>query len=173
MVKSLELKPEDRILDVSAGTGLLAESVINKFGPFKQYAANDPSKKMLEISKYRLRYKDNVGYSSYYAEDLPFDDNSFDHLLCLNAFHYYTDQKKALANFRRILKDGGNLWLLNWNRVGLFVIANYFIKLLSKENINTTSLDEMKVLLAEHDFSIQKEETWGYRWWRFFFIKCS
>ncbi len=173
MVKSLELKPEDRILDVSAGTGLLAEAAINKFGPFEQYIVNDPSSNMLEISKYRLRYKDNVEYTSHYAEELPFDDNSFDHLLCLNAFHYYTDQKKALANFRRVLKDGGNLWLLNWNRVGLFVIANYFIKLLSKENISTHSLGEMKELLAESGFSIEKEEAWGYRWWRFFFLKCS
>lgn len=173
MLKKLDFSPEDSILDVSSGTGLMAEALINKSGPFKQYIANDPSPKMQEIAKYRLRYKENVEYTGHFAEKLPFEENSFDHIICLNAFHYYVDQPAALAHFRRVLKPGGNLWILNWNRVGIFKIANLIIKLLSAENINTPSAGEMKKMLEQHKFSIKEEETWGYWWWRFFFLKCE
>jgi len=173
MKKKLDFRPEDSILDVSSGTGLMAEAIINKSGPFKRYVANDPSTKMQEVAKYRLRYKENVEFTGYFAEKLPFEENSFDHIICINAFHYYVDQPAALAHFRRVLKPEGNLWVLNWNRVGTFKIANWIIKTLSAENINTPSVGEMKKMLTEQNFTIKDEETWGYWWWKFFFLKCN
>ena len=44
------------------------------------------------------------------AEDLPFGDNIFDNLLCVAVFDA-TYQHKALAEFARVLKPGGRLYL--------------------------------------------------------------
>lgn len=170
---NLDLSPDDKILDVSAGTGILAEQIIRKHGPFRKFVLNDPSENMLERAKYRLRYEDNIEYKSYYTEELPFKENSFTSVLCLNAFHYYVDQEKALHNIHRVLKTGGTFYIQDWNRVGRMRLSDKFIKWFSPENINTRNLPEMKEMLNEYQFKIKEVKEWGFRWWKFFFVKCE
>lgn len=128
---------------------------------------------MLEVAKYRLSSSDNIRFSNYFAEDLQFEENSFDHIICLNSFHYYVDQHSVINQFKRVLKPGGTIWIQDWNRVGLFKIANKLIDWLSPENINTRSVDEMKELLHQNNFVVKKEGTWRFRWWNFFFIRAE
>nr|WP_255695599.1 methyltransferase domain-containing protein [Rhodohalobacter sp. 614A] len=172
LLSRLQLTQKDEILDSSAGTGLLAQEILKKHTSFKRLVLNDPSSKMLERAKYRLRYNDDIEFYGRFCEQLPFDDNTFSQIICLNSFHYYTHQGDVLRHFRRMLKPGGNLWILDWNRTGSFKIASTLISWLSPENINSRSLDEMKILLQENDFNILEKETWGYRWWNFFFVRC-
>ncbi|MDZ7720079.1 MAG: methyltransferase domain-containing protein [Balneolaceae bacterium] len=169
----IELSSSDEILDSSAGTGLLAQEILEKFGPFERLVLNDPSSNMQERAKYRLRYRDEVEFTSYYSEELPFDKDSFSQIICLNSFHYYTNQSRVLENFSKIIKPGGTLWLLDWNRVGSFKIANKLIDWLTPQNINSRTLPELKDLLTENDFDVIEEDTWGYRWWNFLFVRCE
>jgi SAM-dependent methyltransferase len=43
------------------------------------------------------------------AEALPFTDASFDRVLCVNAFHHFTDKTAFIAEARRVLRPGGGL----------------------------------------------------------------
>lgn len=151
----------------------MAESIIQKFGPFKKLVLNDPSPNMLEHAKYRMRYNEEVKFENHYVEELPFEKNSFTTVLCLNSFHYYVDQEKALKNIKKVLKPGGTFYLLDWNRTGRMKITAAIINWLSPEHINTRSLDEMTELLHKHGFKIQKKKEWSFRWWNFFFLKCK
>lgn len=173
LLEKLSLSHEDEVLDCSAGTGLLAQKILKRYGPFERLALNDPSTEMLERAKYRLRYVEDVEFYNHLSENLRFDDNSFSQIICLNSFHYYSDQKEVLGHFQRILKPGGNLWILDWNRTGSFKIANIFLDWFSPENINSRSLDEMRILLQDFGFEIKEEDQWGYRWWNFFFVRCE
>lgn len=173
MLSKLRLSPKDEILDASAGTGLLAQELLKKNKSFERLVLNDPSSKMLERAKYRLRYNDEVEFRSQFCEQLPFGENTFSQIICLNSFHYYTHQEDVLSHFRRMIKPEGNLWLLDWNRTGSFKIASKLINWLSPENINCRSLDEMKILLRKNGFNIKEQETWGYRWWNFLFVRCT
>ncbi len=172
LLSELELSSTDDVLDCSAGTGLLAQEIIDKFGMPHRLVLNDPSPKMQERAKYRLRYQKKVEFTSYFSEELPFDENTFTQIICLNSFHYYTDQRRVLKNFNNVLKPDGTLWMLDWNRTGSFKIANKFIDWLSPENINSRTLDELKPLLSDYDFEIIAEDTWGYRWWNFLFVRA-
>lgn len=173
LLSELNLSSDDEILDASAGTGLLAQEILKKFGPFQKFVLNDPSPQMLERAKYRLRYEENIDFQNQFCEELSFDDNSFSQIICLNSFHYYIHQDDVLAHFRRTLKPGGNLWILDWNRTGSFRIASKLIEWLSPENINSRNLDEMKEMFRQHKFEVKEEKTWGYRWWNFFFVRCK
>jgi ubiquinone/menaquinone biosynthesis C-methylase UbiE len=157
---------------VSCGTGILAEAILNKYGPFRRLVVNDPSPKMLEQTKYKLRYEE-AEFTSHFSEQLPYPDHSFSQIICLNSFHYYTDQKTVLKHFRRLLKPGGTLWLQDWNRTGWFVIVNQFINLMSPENINTRSSKEISSLAEECGFTIQEKDQWSFRWWKFYFMRCE
>lgn len=173
LIGELELSQNDEVLDTSAGTGLLAREILDIFGSFNRLVLNDPSPKMQERAKYRLRYEKEVEFTSHFSEELPFEDNSFTQVICLNSFHNYTNQERVLENFHRVLKPDGNLWMLDWNRTGSFIITNKFIDWLSPENINSRTLDELKSLLSYQNFEVIEEDTWGYRWWNFLFVRCS
>lgn len=172
LLSKLELSSTDEILDCSAGTGLLAQEIIDKFGIPHRLVLNDPSPKMQERAKYRLRYEKDVEFTSHFSEELPFEDGSFTQVICLNSFHYYTHQQRVIKNFNKVLKPGGTLWMLDWNRTGSFKITNKFIDWLSPENINSRTLDELKSMLSDQNFEVIDEDTWGYRWWNFLFVRA-
>ena len=50
------------------------------------------------------------------AEHLPFEPGSFDMVTCSNSFHHYPHQGRALAEMRRVLKDDGELVIVDGHR---------------------------------------------------------
>ena len=66
-----EADEDDRILDVSCGTGMLARLVLERNLPFKEYVLNDISPRMLETARGRLPEDRRISFSSYAAEKLP------------------------------------------------------------------------------------------------------
>lgn len=172
MLNRIDLSPQDHILDASAGTGILAEEIINLAGPFDYLLLNDPSDKMLSLAKEKISGQANVKFTTHFAEDLDKINASFSQIICLNSFHYYVDQPLVLTHFRKLLRTDGTLWILDWNRVGSFKVANKLIDWLSPEHINTRTLNELKEMLQQADFTIEDEDTWGFRWWNFMFLKC-
>lgn len=169
----LDLSPKDEILDVSAGTGMLAERLLRQHKSFERLVLNDPSEEMLRHAKNRLKLFPATEYTHYYASELPFASNSFSVIVCLNAFHYYSRQQHVLQDFKRLLKPDGRLFILDWNRTGIFKPVNLIIRWFSPEFINTRSAEEMQRLLAESGFTINQSETWRFRWWNLFFMRSG
>jgi ubiquinone/menaquinone biosynthesis C-methylase UbiE len=128
---------------------------------------------MLQQAKERLRDVKGIEYTNCFCEQLSFRENCFDKICCLNSFHYYTDQKLILSHFHTFLKPGGTLYILDWNRTGSFRVINKIIDLLSPEHINTRSKEETLQLLGNSGFTPIHHSTWGFRWWKFYFISAQ
>lgn len=173
LLSEFDSQPDDRILDVSAGTGLLAKYLlVERFG-FSEMFLNDVSEGMLEIAKKRFSQNTSFSYSSYNVTALKFESSSFDTVICTNAFHHYANQYKALEEIRRVLKPGGELWLLDWNKKGIFKAINFFIKYFSGELIHTLSTAEAKSLLESSSFKILFSEEWRFQYWQLFLIRAK
>src|SRR5207249_3230751 len=55
-----------------------------------------------------LDVEDRFGVADVVTREfLPFDDESFDVVLCTQAFYYAEDPPRALAELRRVLRPGG------------------------------------------------------------------
>jgi ubiquinone/menaquinone biosynthesis C-methylase UbiE len=94
-----------RILDVGCGTGQHAAILADHFGC--RIAGVDPSKGMLERARAKLPDADlRLGI----AEQLPFDDDSFDAALTMLAVHHF-DRSRAFPEIRRVLVPGGRYLL--------------------------------------------------------------
>lgn len=162
----------DKILDVSCGTGILGRELLSSEYQFKELVLNDPSPGMLKKAKEKIPDSGGVRFTSDYIEELSAGDSYFDRLVCLNAFHYYTDHDLALQHFSRVLKPGGVLYLQDWNLEGWFHIPNFMINLATPENINTASLRTLLELLPDYGFTVQRSEAWSFRFWKFYRIEA-
>lgn len=167
----IETNPDDRIIDVSGGTGLLARQLIDHEYPFEHLIINDPSDQMLAIARERFSGNPGISFNSEKIEHFSYDKNYFDRILCLSSFHFYKNQQQVLDHFYDILKPGGRCYLLDWNRSGFFRIVNQLIKWYSSEYIDTRSLPELKEMFRSSGFEIHTSDQWSWSYWKFLFIE--
>jgi ubiquinone/menaquinone biosynthesis C-methylase UbiE len=94
-----------RVLDVGCGTGLLATRLRAEL-PAATIAGCDFSHGMLQ----RARDRDAaVGWIRGDAQRLPLRDASVDAIVSTEAFHWFPDKGRALAEIFRVLVPGGRL----------------------------------------------------------------
>ena len=77
----------DDLLDVGCGTGPMIELLAAEI-PGKRYIGLDLTPRMIEVAN--AKGIDGARFVVGDAEDLPFDDASFDAVICANSFHHYT-----------------------------------------------------------------------------------
>ena len=137
------------VLDLGSGTGAAFDQLLNY-----ETTALDPDKKMLELNT----FEDKVLGS---AENLPFEDNSFDNVFCCFVWRNVSDTNKALREVYRVLRPGGKFILLDMTRP-----KNPFLKILHKIGtfkvlhligLLTFNLKEYRFLYKSLDFYPQPE----------------
>ena len=93
------------VLELATGTGLIAKHIVNAAAHIE---ATDASAEMIAEAK-----RDNRSAKLYFSVQdmfcLPYADKSFDVVIVSNALHIVPQPEKALAEIRRVLKDGGVL----------------------------------------------------------------
>jgi len=104
-----------KLLDVACGTGYYLQLLSNSC----ECVGSDISKRMIE--QCRKKGLKNVLVADY--EALPFGNNNFDIILCINAFHYTKSPEKVLHKINRVLKEDGVIILTC--KAGLEVIESY------------------------------------------------
>jgi demethylmenaquinone methyltransferase/2-methoxy-6-polyprenyl-1,4-benzoquinol methylase len=100
------LAPGMRMLDVAVGTGLVAREAVRILGDPHSVVGVDPSAGMMAAAA------DGPTLVQGRAERLPFADAAFDFLSFGYALRHLSDLAAALGEFRRVLKPGGRLLLL-------------------------------------------------------------
>lgn len=117
-LKLLEIKNEDKILDICTGTGDLAY-FMNKINPSSKIIGIDFSEKMLEIAKHKNKKNQNQ-FILADCTDLPFEDNSFDIVTTGFGLRNVEDIEKAIFEIKRVLKTNGAFLHLDFSCVNGF-----------------------------------------------------
>ncbi|HTX65718.1 MAG TPA: class I SAM-dependent methyltransferase [Opitutaceae bacterium] len=120
------LRPGMQLLDVACGTGLMTVAAARILGSTATITGVDPSEGMLAVARRRLPARFVTGR----AEALPFPDASFDFLTMGYALRHVTDLRTTFEEFRRVLRPGGRVLILEvtkpGNRAGAFLFRLYF-----------------------------------------------
>jgi 2-polyprenyl-3-methyl-5-hydroxy-6-metoxy-1,4-benzoquinol methylase len=101
------LNKDTIVLDLGCGTGRWTKYVANKV---KLVEAVDPSEAILSAHKLTSDLP-NVRITQASVSNIPFDDESFDFIICLGVLHHIPDTQKALIDLCKKMKPNGHLLL--------------------------------------------------------------
>jgi ubiquinone/menaquinone biosynthesis C-methylase UbiE len=108
-----------------------------------------------------LREKTNAKLiSNVVAEDLPFDDDTFDYAVCLAALLYFDDPENAMIQMRRVLKPGAKIIISSVNRTNLYTLRTG--KKLDPASKNLYSLQELVSVIEKSGFMVSKKFSHGF-----------
>lgn len=102
------------LLDIPVGTAVFTHE---KYARMKnaQITCMDYSEDMLGIARERLDFP-HIKCMQGDVGELPFPDESFDKVLCMNGFQVFPDKYKSYSETYRVLKKGGEL-------IGTFMVV--------------------------------------------------
>ena len=105
------------VADVGAGTGALAGELVARG---LQVAAADPSPQFVDAIRERLP---QVDAHVAPAEELPWNDESFDASLAQLVVAFMRDASAGVREMRRIVRSGGTVAVCMWDRQGMELLA--------------------------------------------------
>ena len=132
-IKSLNIKPNSKVLDLCCGTGDLC-SIIKKLQPSCDVVGVDFSQEMIDIAREKNK---NVTFWKFDATNLPFEKNSFDYVVMSFGLRNIPQKNRALEEVHRILKTNGKFLHMDfgkktfWSKIHDFLIlffARFFVK---------------------------------------------
>ena len=131
-INAAGVKKGDKVLDLAGGTGDLAAKFTRIVGPEGKVILSDINASMLEQGRERLTnmgIAGNIKYVEANAEELPFEDNTFDLVTMAFGLRNVTDKDKALRSIFRTIKPGGKLMVLEFSKPvvpGLNVVYDHY-----------------------------------------------
>ena len=105
-IASLDLGPDDRVLDVGCGTGFATEGLLEHA---EHVHGLDQSVHQLEKAWAKLGKHDPVSFYLGDAERLPFRDDAFDVVWSSGSIEYWPDPVATLRECRRVVRPGGQV----------------------------------------------------------------
>lgn len=132
------------LLDVGGGTGALARRL--SVALTAHVTVLDPTPQMLSYLPDDPRLTGVVGT----AERMPFDADSFDAVIVTDAFHHFRDQPGAVAEFRRVVRPGGGVVVVDLDPRGLVMRAIVAGEKLLGEPGAFHTPDGLCAFMAEH-----------------------
>lgn len=118
-ISNSAVRTGDKVLDLAGGTGDLTASFSKLVGKTGRVVLTDINSSMLKVAKEKLTNKGLVGNIDYVeadAENLPFEDNSFNCATIAFGLRNFTDKQKALGELFRVLKPGGKVMVLEFSK---------------------------------------------------------
>jgi ubiquinone/menaquinone biosynthesis C-methylase UbiE len=113
LVSLLELGADTHFLDLGCGTGWAVRFAASLADGRGEFYGVDISSKMIEKAEAGAVGHRNVHYRKANAEELPFDNDFFDVIICSNSFHHYFSPGNVLREVYRVLKPKGRVYILD------------------------------------------------------------
>jgi ubiquinone/menaquinone biosynthesis C-methylase UbiE len=153
-----------RVLDVGCGTGNLASAAAEWGASVEAYVGVDLSPGMLGVAAAKLRAGGWPGAAvAGSAVALPVATASFDTAFCASNLHYWPDPHAGLSEIRRVLRPGGRLLLVDWDRAPLRMRAFdlWMRRVVRVEYQRIYSRQELRALLHDVEFRVDHEARGG------------
>jgi ubiquinone/menaquinone biosynthesis C-methylase UbiE len=118
LVNRLRSRPLSRVLEIAAGTGVVARALASALPESVSIVATDLNQAMLDqAAAVTVGKKRTVEWRQADAMQLPFGDGTFDAVVCQFGVMFFPEKSKAFSEARRVLRPGG-VYIFNvWDRI--------------------------------------------------------
>ena len=143
------------VLELATGTGLIAKHIMNAAAHIE---ATDASAEMIAEAK-RDTHSAKLHFSVQDMFRLPYAEESFDVVIVSNALHIVPQPEKALAEIRRVLKDGGVLIAPTFTHAGNSfsgMVKAFFMKLAGFPLHSKWTSEEYLRFLSQNGWTVRK-----------------
>lgn len=132
--------PGERVLDLACGTGVVARLAAQAVGATGGVSGCDINQGMLEVAeRVAAEAGHQIGYHQGSADALPFDDNSFDLVMCQQGLQFFPDKPAALREILRVLAPAGRFAAAVWRSAEHCPGQHAFIRALEKHGFDATA----------------------------------
>jgi len=112
LAEAADLKSGQKVLDIASGNGNASLAAARRFA---EVTAIDYVPMLLEEGRQRAQAEGlSVDFREDDAENLPFEDASFDVVISTLGVMFAPDQQKAAEELLRVLKPGGTIAMASW-----------------------------------------------------------
>lgn len=149
-------KTGSKFLDVACGTGEIIYRLAGKY-PGIDFTGVDFTQEMVETAKRKTEHLKNIRIINSDASELPFEDKTFDFVLCSDALHHFSEPELSIKEIGRVVKDGGCFLLVDpaANTGFQKIMVNLIGRILELAN-KYYSQEEMKKLLGNSGFTVER-----------------
>lgn len=127
-IKELSQVAPKQVLDVATGTADVAIEIANKLDVQKVIGL-DIAEEMLQIGRKKVRKQelvDKVELIGGDAENLPFEDNTFDAITVAFGVRNFEHLEAGLKEMQRVLKPNGKVVILEFSKPHVFPFKQLF-----------------------------------------------
>ena len=116
LANRLASRPLTRVLEIAVGTGVVTRALASVLPEGVSIVATDLNQPMLDHAS-ALGTKRPVEWRQADAMQLPFQDETFDAVVCQFGVMFFPEKSKAFSEARRVLRPGGVLIFNVWDRI--------------------------------------------------------
>lgn len=116
LVQRLKHEQVRNVLELACGTGRLTRHLAEIIPAGGSLCATDLNPGMLVLAKEKIRHQ-KVDWKIADAQDLPFPDQQFDHVVSQFGVMFFPDKQKAMDEVFRVLQPGGKFIFSTWESV--------------------------------------------------------
>jgi SAM-dependent methyltransferase len=116
LVDRLASRSVTRVLEIAAGTGVVTRALASVLPDRVAIVATDLNQPMLDHAS-ALGTRRVVKWRQADAMQLPFEDGTFDAVVCQFGVMFFPDKSKAFSETRRVLRSGGVFVFNVWDRI--------------------------------------------------------
>ena len=118
----------NKVLETAAGSGVVTRALASRLPSDASYVVTDLNQPMLDHAASKQGSDARITWRQADALNLPFDDASFDAVICQFGVMFFPDRVAGYSEARRVLKSGGSFLFNVWDHIE----ANEFADVITK-----------------------------------------
>jgi ubiquinone/menaquinone biosynthesis C-methylase UbiE len=143
LIEDAEIVEGDVVLDVAGGAGEPSLTIAKIVGPTGSVTCTDVTAEMVAAAQSEAARHGvtNIAFKQCAADSLPFEDNSFDAVVCRLGVMFFPDPLAGLREMLRVTKREGVLSLAVWDKAELNPFSYLITDVLARHFGDATPVD--------------------------------